>query len=229
MKIIHADVKYTGKVEIPKKVIDSLPPEFGLFTTVQFIHQLPDIKKQLEKAGKKPKLFETRHTQTLGQIYGCNVDSFDAQALFYVGDGLFHPHALMLKNDKPVHYYNPFDGGYGIVDKTHVERMKKQRTAAMSAFIMAKNVGVLVTTKPGQTRINQALKLREKYPDKNFYFLLDNTFNLQSLEDFPFCEVYVNTACPRIAYEDYMKVRKPIIDLDELGLSSFSGLDVRKS
>jgi diphthamide synthase subunit DPH2 len=39
----------------------------------------------------------------------------------------------------------------------------------------------------------------------------------------------VNTACPRIAYEDYMKVRKPIIDLDELGLSSFSGLDVRKS
>ncbi|MFH1650105.1 MAG: diphthamide synthesis protein [Candidatus Woesearchaeota archaeon] len=229
MKIIHAEVRYTGKIVLPKEVLDELPVDFGLFTTVQFIHQLEEIQKQLEDAGKKPVLSETRHTQYLGQLYGCNVDEFDVPAFFYVGDGLFHPHALMLKNNKPVYYYNPFNNAHGIVDKAHVEKMKKQRQAAMSAFLMAKNVGVLVTTKPGQTRIRNALQLKEKYPDKNFYFLTDNTFNLQSLEDFPFCEVFVNTACPRIAYEDTVKIPRPIVDLDELGLSSFSSVKGRSS
>jgi len=86
----------------------------------------------------------------------------------------------------------------------------------MSAFLMARKVGVLVTTKPGQQRLQLSLKLKEKYPDKEFYYLLADTLDWNGLEDFPFLECFVNTMCPRIGLDDTNKLSKPVLDIGRL-------------
>jgi len=80
----------------------------------------------------------------------------------------------------------------------------------------SKEVGVLVSTKPGQNQIKKAYELERKYPDKNFYFLLFDTIDFTELENFPFIECFVNTACPRIAYDEAEKIGKAVANVDDL-------------
>jgi diphthamide biosynthesis enzyme Dph1/Dph2-like protein len=48
----------------------------------------------------------------------------------------------------------------------------------------------------------------------------------QELENFPFIEVFVNTACPRIGLEDQKKFPRPVVnlaDVEELADNSLPG------
>jgi len=76
----------------------------------------------------------------------------------------------------------------------------------------------LITTKPGQNNLKKALELKsnDKYKDKNFYFFLDDTVNFAELENFNFIDCWINTACPRIAFDDSIKMIKPILNIIEL-------------
>jgi len=53
--------------------------------------------------------------------------------------------------------------------------------------------------------------LKKKYEDKKFYTFIAETIDLNQLENFPFIECWVNTACPRIA-ED----KKGMININEI-------------
>lgn len=86
----------------------------------------------------------------------------------------------------------------------------------MLSFMSSKEIGVLISTKPGQYKIKKAYELEDKFPEKKIYFLLFNTLNYSGLENFPFIECFVNTACPRISYDEADKIRKPIINIDDL-------------
>jgi diphthamide biosynthesis enzyme Dph1/Dph2-like protein len=60
------------------------------------------------------------------------------------------------------------------------------------------------------------MKLQEKYPDKTFYYLLADVIDFSKLEDFPFLQAFVNTACPRII-DDTEKVPRPMVNIEDLG------------
>ena len=49
MKQLFIEAKYRGEIKV--KGVDKLPQKIGLATTVQFVDQLDDVKKQLK--GKK--------------------------------------------------------------------------------------------------------------------------------------------------------------------------------
>jgi 2-(3-amino-3-carboxypropyl)histidine synthase len=105
-----------------------------------------------------------------------------------------------------------------VLAEKDIEDLKGKMQGALTRFLMAKEVGVLMTTKPGQARAKEAYELERRYPDKKFYFLLANTIDFGELENFPFIECFVNTACPRIGYDDTNKIRKPVVNLDDLEL-----------
>lgn len=220
MKTIFIEAKHPGKIELPPTLVRALPERIMLFTTVQFISNVDAWKKSLEQAGKKVKLIKPEHAKHEGQLLGCSIKRFkaDFDAFLYVGDGLFHPKALMLKNDKPVFAFDPFSRKFLRIDEKEVERMRKRMTGALTKFIASKEIGVLISTKPGQNRMKQAYELEKRYPDKNFYLLLSNTVDFSELENYPFIECFVNTACPRIAYDDSEKVRKPILNIEDLDM-----------
>jgi 2-(3-amino-3-carboxypropyl)histidine synthase len=223
MKTFFVEARHKGKFELPIEVIDLLPKKIALFTTVQFIDSIAGIKKQLEAKGKKVLLLKTEHTKYPGQLLGCNIKEFngDFDAFLYVGDGMFHPKALLLKNHKPAFAYNPFSKAYSKLEDKDVEAMKRKNEGAMLKFMSSNEIGVLISTKPGQQQIKKAYELEKKYADKNFYFLLFDTIDFSELENFPFIQCFVNTACPRISYDEAEKIGKAVINIEDLLNSSF--------
>jgi 2-(3-amino-3-carboxypropyl)histidine synthase len=216
MKTIFIQAKHNEKISLPEDLIRKLPKEVALFTTVQFIGSIKDIKKQLEKKGINVKLLKTKHSKYTAQILGCNVEKFKAENFLYIGDGMFHPKALLLKNNARVFVYNPFTKKHFELSKKDAEDMIKKQKAGLVKFLYSKEIGVLISTKPGQNKLKEARALKKKYPEKNFYFLIFNTLDFTQLENFNFIECFVNTACPRISYDDSEKIRKPMVNIDDL-------------
>lgn len=215
MKRLFIEAKYLEIIELPSDLIKELPEEVAIFSSVQFLDSLKGIKKQLEDTGKKVLLFKPKHCQYEGQLLGCSIDKFDAKSFLYVGDGKFHPKALMIKNQVDVFSYNPFNKKYcKIVDKD-IEQMQKKIKGGILKFLVSDNIGVLISIKSGQYDIKGAEKLRKKYPDKNFYFLMFDTLDFNSLQDFNFLDCYVNTACPRIV-DDWDKFDKPLVNVKDI-------------
>ena len=81
----------------------------------------------------------------------------------------------------------------------------------MVKFYSSKNIGILVSTKTGQNRFKDAVNLKKKLKDKDCYLFAADIIDLNQLENFPFIECWVNTACPRIADD-----RTGIVNIDEI-------------
>jgi len=206
MKTLFIESKYKGKVKINKKDIAKLPSKIGLTTIVQFVDNIEDIKKQLK--GKK--VFVSKGKQKYkAQILGCDVSAAEkiknkVDAFLHIGDGRFHPIGLKLRTGKDVFVFNPLSNVFSKLDEKAVENYKKthliykkRKKAALMKFYHANNVGVLISTKPGQ-KFGNSDKVIKKYNDKKFYKFIFDTLDIKQLENFPFIEAWINTACPRL-------------------------------
>jgi len=220
MELMFIEARYKKKVIIGK-YISKLPSKVGLITTVQFIGQIKEVKSQLEKEGKKVFFGKGKHTVYQGQVLGCDVNSAlsisnKVDAFLYVGSGLFHPIAISLKTKKDVFTFNPLTNKFSKLDRKEAEKINKRKKGSLIKFLSSKEIGVIVTTKPGQEQLKEAFKLKNKFKDKNFYFLIFDTIDFNQLENFPFVECFVNTACPRIALDDSVNISKSIINLRDI-------------
>lgn len=215
METMFVNAYYDKEVKINKNIINKLPKTLMLFTTSQFINQLDSIKKQLTNNGKEVKTIKTGHASSEGQLLGCTNEEIKGNfdAFFFVGTGEFHPTAL-LKNNKEIYYYNPINDNLNKINKEEIEKLARKRLGALKKFYSSRKIGFLISVKPGQNRFNDCKKIEEKYKDKEFYYLVDNTINLNSLENFPFIEVFVNTMCPRLI-DDESNVT--IVNMGEIG------------
>lgn len=204
MDFYHVEARYKEIVVLPDEFVAKLPKEVVLFTTVQFLNSKDALIKQLESAGIKVSGVRPRHTRYEGQILGCSTNKFDTNVknYLYIGDGLFHPKALVLRNDVKVFMYDPKTGEDGWLDNSSIETIRKKIKTNFIRFLTAKNVGVVITLKPGQNKEYMTKNLEEQYPDKNFYYFVDHTINFQSLVDFPFIDIFLNTMCERIGSDD---------------------------
>lgn len=228
MKTVHLRVEANIEVTVPKGIIEKLGEKVALFTTAQLLHKYDEIAQQLESFGKEVVRIKTVHTREKGQLLGCNLQSFSDytdekfDSILYVGDGLFHPKALLWKNDVPSFMYDPFTNKEYEASKEDVTLIRKRYAVALSAFQMAKVVGVIIPLKPGgQMYLRWSLELSKIYPNKTFIYLVDYNVDFQGLENFPFCEVFVNAACPRIAFDDAKKVHKPVVNLEDVSESFY--------
>ncbi len=219
MKLHVVPVSYKKKIELPQELIKKLPKKIILFTTIQYHNQLSNWKKSLEAAGKQIYIFKPKHSVVEGQLLGCGIEKWDVDAdcFLFVGDGTFHPKALVIRNNIPVWRFDPKTNEYELLSDKEIELAKKKQKGALARFYTSKKIGVLVTTKYGQQRLQLALKLKEKFPEKEFTFLLFDDLDYNALEDFPFLECFVNTMCPRIGLDDTNKTEKPVLDIGELG------------
>ncbi|MFC1647841.1 diphthamide synthesis protein [Nanoarchaeota archaeon] len=220
MKIIHIPAVQRLDIKIPKKALDKLPEHIALFTPVQHSCELKEMKLQLEKAGKKVELIQTRHTLGPGQILGCNNEALDsdADAFFYVGDGLFHPKALLMKNSQPVHCYNPRTKEFFELKKETVLPILRKVEGARKKFYASTSIGVLVTTKTGQRglKYKMAKELEGKFPEKKFHYFAQNSIDFSELDNFPYIDVWLNTACERIGYDDSLRTGHFVLNVEDV-------------
>jgi len=219
MKLYFIPAKYKKEIKFPEKHIKELPERLALVSPVQFVDHLPKIKEQLESKGKKVKLIQGKHSRNAGQILGCDVPELpanDIDAFLYIGDGVFHPYEVLYKNKVDLFIYNPKTHDFYKIGREEAEINLKKQKGALAMFYSKKNIGVLISTKPGQNRLRFTTELGKKFPDKKFYFFACDTLEYDQMENFPFIEVFINTMCQRIALDDAKKVPRPIINLEDL-------------
>jgi 2-(3-amino-3-carboxypropyl)histidine synthase len=217
MEELFIEARYTGEIDFSGIDTKALPKKVALFTTVQYLDFLPKLVQHLKKCRKEVLLYKPLHARYAGQILGCSGAYFkDAEAFLYMGDGNFHPTALAIKNNKPVFVFDPQSGSFHKLPKTEADRFEKQRKLGLLKFHSSDEIGLLVSTKPGQGNLHIAERIRKKYPQKSFYILLFDTLDFVQLSNFPFVQSFVNTACKRLSYDDSSSFPRPVVDAEEI-------------
>ena len=198
-----------------------LPKRIGLLTTTQFRGWLPQIKEHLEKAGHEVRIGEPdKRVAYAGQLLGCDyhtaeVVKDDVDGYLYIGTGEFHPLGVAFLTDKPIVIADPERGSArNLADLK--DRILRQRWAAIARAHDAKIFGILVSKKIGQIRMEMAKDLKalaEKHDRQASIFLLD-LVSPDMLEGYR-VDAWVNTACPRIAIEDLLQYKQPMLTPQE--------------
>lgn len=219
MKIMMVEGRYRGKINLSNLDARILPNNIGLATTVQFLDFIDEIKKYLESNGKKV-FIDTIRQKYEGQLLGCDTGAADkvddnVDAFLYIGTGAFHPLGIALNSSKEVFCYDPINAVLSKIDREEVERYNKKRKGAYLKFLDSTEIGILVSLKPGQNNFLKAIELKRRLKDKNFYIFAFDTLDFSQIENFPFIQCWLNTACNRIL-DDHDKFPKPLVDLSDV-------------
>ena len=199
--------------------------KIGLTTTPQHIDVLDSACKILSENG-----FETvvgkgdNRIDFPGQILGCNFTSAtkikdDVDMFLHIGSGNFHPLGMMISTDKDVIVCDPYTKKVTFKELSDFKDIVlKQRYGAISRAKAAKKFGIIVSYKKGQNRIDEAFRLKKliEKKGKEAYIISVDYVNPANLETFRDIDCFVSTACPRIAIDDYLSYKMPIITPVEL-------------
>ena len=182
-------VKYKMKVlMLPVKIdfyADRLLKDFkkegkvGILGSVHFLHLLEKVKEKIPGS------------VVLGQSVGCNASNAlkeNVNSYLFIGSNNFHPEEIAKITKKPVYVASPFTN---TITKLEIKDNDKRIKGKQLMYLNAKNIGILVSTKSGQQRLNKALKLKGR-------IFLFNTLRENELENFPEIDCWINTACSRI-------------------------------
>ncbi|HYM38978.1 MAG TPA: diphthamide biosynthesis enzyme Dph2 [Thermoplasmata archaeon] len=198
-----------------------LPKRIGLLTTTQFRGWLPQIKEHLERSGHEVHIGEPdRRVAYAGQLLGCDyhtaeVVASDVDGYLYIGTGEFHPLGVAFLTDKPIVIADPERGSARSLSDLK-DRVLRQRWAAIARAQDAKEFGIIVSRKIGQVRMEMARDLKalaEKHGRGARIFLMD-LVSPDFLEGY-LVDAWVNTACPRIAIEDVLEYKQPMLTPQE--------------
>jgi len=231
VKFLFLEAPYEGEVKLSDENLEMLSKykSLTLFSSVQFVNNLEGVTKQITDKGINVLTTKVKRAAVEGQLLGCDCypESFEDKELFdmvegilYVGDGLFHPKALLLCQQdytikKDVIVFNPMSKTVSVLPHKEIEKQKNRYQANLLSYLDAKKVGILVSTKTGQQYLNLAKELKKKQ-DKEFYIFIGDEFNLQELENFNFIDAWVNTACPRMGTDDIVNIHKPLVNINDV-------------
>ena len=194
----------------------------GLATTVQHLHTLPTVEQFLEEKGftvhvpgRGPWAHET------GQVLGC--DYFGLRKIqpqvdsFLIVGSYFHGLGAALSVDRPTVLADPYDGSVRSLDEDR-NRIIRQRFAMIEKARKANMFGIIVSTKPGQSNPGIATSILQQLEEKGKIGVLLYADEVlpEKLMDFTDLEVFVDTACPRLALDDPERFPKPILTRDEI-------------
>jgi len=200
-----------------ESLADEKIKEAGLVTTAQFLHYLPELKKEFDKKGIKITIGKGKRVEN-GQVLGCNYSSAEIKpnTIIFFGDGLFHPLGIHFATQKKVIIVNPIEVNVRTLDEEK-DNFIKRRILLIERAKNANSYAILVSTKEGQNRISEAEKIKkeiEKAGKKAKIYLMDFISDTALLGIN--AEAFINTACPRISIDDYMSYKKPIINYPEV-------------
>jgi len=194
----------------------------GLATTVQHLHRLSEVQNFLEGKGFIVRLpGRGPWSHEAGQVLGC--DYFGLKKIqpeidsFLVVGSYFHGLGAALSVEKPTVLADPYDGTVRLLDADR-DRIVRQRYAMIERARKSDRFGILVSTKPGQCNPQMARSIRQQLEGKGkkAVLLYADEVVPEKLMDFADIEVFVDTACPRLALDDPERFPKPILTRDEV-------------
>lgn len=197
MKVLYIEAQRKQFPEISESELVKLPSKFFLAYSIQYRRQALEIKKKL---GARIQGFQ--------QVLGCT-ELKSKFPILLVGSGRFHALQLALQDNT---IYMVEGSTINKLNEKDIEKFKIKRKAALLKFLSANKIGIIVSAKPGQEHLKQALEARKKLEKQGksvFLFITDN-ISLAELENYDI-ESWINTACPGLALDD-----SRIINLNEI-------------
>lgn len=194
MKTLFIPAKRKSKINKSKilEISKKLPKNIALAYSVQYQDQAKEIKQ----------LLQSNHKITqLTQVLGCSKPNFPkiTQAILLITDGKFH--AISLAFETKILTYILEKDKLTKISKENVEKLEKKQKASYVKFLNADQVGILISTKPGQQNLKKASDFKKKLKNKKSYLFLSNNINTNEFENFGL-KSWVNTACPRLDMSD---------------------------
>jgi len=182
------------------EISKQLPNNIVIAYSIQFKDLANEIKQILSKE---------HNIIGIIQVLGCSKPklSKQTQAILLIGSGKFHATGLATETNLPI-YILEKDKLYK-TSKKDIEQFKQKQKVAYVKFLNANKVGILVSTKPGQQNLKQAINLKKKLKKKSYLFLTNN-ININEFENFGL-DSWINTACPRMDMND-----NRIINIDKI-------------
>jgi 2-(3-amino-3-carboxypropyl)histidine synthase len=217
-----------AKLLVHKNNIDKLSKYFkaskkiGLITNIQYVPHLKNLKLVLESAGFKVIIGSGgKRVKYSGQVLGCNFSAAFAiqdeiDTFMFIGDGNFHPIGIRLSTKKPVIIFDPVNNEIRDIE-VEQSKLLRQRAGAIARAKDCRKFGILLSTKPGQTRFDLAMKIKNDLTtnQKSGTLIAFDYIFPENVDYLPF-EAFINTACPRLTIDDYLRYKKPIITPIEL-------------
>ncbi len=208
--------------------------KISLVSTVQHIEDLKRIKAFYEENGIECIIGKGDSRITYeGQVLGCNFSSAknDGEEIVYIGSGYFHPIGIGIATKKRVLKVDPIlkeieevkterliRRRYGVISKA-MDVLKNRRFSHATNEVgqhhdevaRTRSVGILVSSKIGQKRSDIALKLYKNALKRGYetYILYMDTIYPEGIGSK--VDLLVNTACPRIAIDNYQRFKVPIL------------------
>jgi 2-(3-amino-3-carboxypropyl)histidine synthase len=203
-----------------EKVLGELKSPIGLISTVQHVHKLDEVKEFLREKGIEALIgMPSGRIKYPGQVLGCNFSSVlmvksKVEMYLYIGTGVFHPLGAAMVTGKKVLALDPHTGKHEPIEQR--ERFLRVRYGLIAKAMDFERAAIIVSAKPGQNRMVIAEQLKGKAEDrgKKADILMMDGISPQALMGSGY-DVYVSTACPRIALDDYMNYDRPILTVRE--------------
>jgi 2-(3-amino-3-carboxypropyl)histidine synthase len=191
MKVLYVESRLKDMlINLDKEEISKLPKKLFLVYTIQYKTLIPDVKILLEE--NNIKVTGTK------QVLGCSRININDQVLF-VGNGKFH---IMNLYSQVKEIYLLENNRIQKVSSIEIESMKNKLKGSMIKFLSANNIGILVSTKPGQANIKLAIRLKHtlEKKGKNAFIFISNNIDTEEFVNFPI-DIWINTACIGLYYD----------------------------
>ena len=191
--------------------------KIGLATTIQHLGELDKVKEYLSRLGIEVVIAPLGgHGIRSGLIIGCDYTPLkmiasEVESFLIIGSQ-FHALGASLAVNKPVVLVDPYSNRVIDMKKTR-EMIILRRYAAISKAKNADIFGIILGTKIGQYNPATAFSLKERTTahGKVATIIVADEISPNSLENFSEVEIFVSTACPRLAIDDTERFAKPIL------------------
>lgn len=187
------------KTKIPKN-IKKLPKNIVIAYSIQYKKTAKIIEKELEKKYNIIKNI---------QILGCSKPPLPEKtsAILLITDGKFHAISLAYETKLPVYIIEK--NKLKKIEKEEIKTLENRRKGAQLKFLNSKTTGIIISTKPGQQKFKESIKIKKELTNKKNYLFLCNNININEFENFKI-DSWINTACPRF------DLNTPIINISEV-------------
>lgn len=233
--IVHyGHTKFGSELEIPtiflpaksfldlnsvlKKVENKLiGHDIGIATTIQHIDELTIVEKHLKKLGLNVIITPKEgHSSYSGQIIGCDYTPLkkisDYVDCFFIIGSKFHSMGACLAVNKPIIQADPYTNE--VINLKDIRKsLIVSRYTAIEKAKRSNNFAILISTKIGQYDPKTAEMLKEEISrkEKDVIIISADEISTDSLNNFQEVDIFINTACPRLAIDDATKFNNSIL------------------
>lgn len=204
MKVLYLESKKKinelEKSPISIGQLENLPKTLFLAYSIQYKPLAEQIKKQLQASKFKITGFQ--------QVLGCTSLKSKTPILL-IGSGRFHALNLARMSKQEVYTYN---NSISKITNEEISIFEKQLQGKLSKLLTSNEIGILVSTKPGQNQLAKAEKLKQllQAKEKKVFLFISNNLNTSEIENFNL-DIFVNSACQGLELDN-----PKIINIDEV-------------